>query len=158
MRLQKIFPEALADKLVSYGSCQFPTLGFVVERYKQVQAFIPEPFWKIKGILLLPVMMCIHVCIVCCVFEYHWTMWWVLIQFIQYESVSGRNWINKLPFKGCKPLLTMYYKEIILFLSLLVLIYNSSVYWFLYSNTYVWWRNKVWVLLEKVTSNIQVFV
>ncbi|XP_034311164.2 DNA topoisomerase 3-alpha isoform X1 [Magallana gigas] len=48
MRLQKIFPEALADKLISYGSCQFPTLGFVVERYKQVQAFIPEPFWKIK--------------------------------------------------------------------------------------------------------------
>ncbi|XP_061196153.1 DNA topoisomerase 3-alpha-like [Saccostrea echinata] len=48
MRLQKIFPEALAEKLISYGSCQFPTLGFVVERYKQVQAFIPEPFWKIK--------------------------------------------------------------------------------------------------------------
>ncbi|XP_041363021.1 DNA topoisomerase 3-alpha-like isoform X2 [Gigantopelta aegis] len=48
MRLQKVFPEVLADKLISYGSCQFPTLGFVVERYKQVQAFIPEPFWKLK--------------------------------------------------------------------------------------------------------------
>ncbi|KAH9499590.1 DNA topoisomerase 3-alpha [Bulinus truncatus] len=48
LRLQKIFPQALAEQLVSYGSCQFPTLGFVVERYKQVEAFIPEPFWKIK--------------------------------------------------------------------------------------------------------------
>jgi DNA topoisomerase IA len=48
-RLQKIFPSVLADQLISYGSCQFPTLGFVVERYKQVQAFVPEPFWKLKG-------------------------------------------------------------------------------------------------------------
>ncbi|RUS69493.1 hypothetical protein EGW08_022747 [Elysia chlorotica] len=48
LRLQKLFPEALAEQLVSYGSCQFPTLGFVVERYKQVQEFIPEPFWKLK--------------------------------------------------------------------------------------------------------------
>ena len=49
LRLQKIFPNVLADQLISYGSCQFPTLGFVVERYKQVQAFIPEPFWKLRG-------------------------------------------------------------------------------------------------------------
>ncbi|KAL5017788.1 hypothetical protein ScPMuIL_003510 [Solemya velum] len=48
LRLQKIFPEVLADQLISYGSCQFPTLGFVVERYKQVQAFVSEPFWKIR--------------------------------------------------------------------------------------------------------------
>ncbi|XP_064601607.1 DNA topoisomerase 3-alpha-like [Liolophura sinensis] len=48
LRLQKKFPELLADQLISYGSCQFPTLGFVVERYKQIQAFVPEPFWKIK--------------------------------------------------------------------------------------------------------------
>ncbi|XP_033734544.1 DNA topoisomerase 3-alpha-like isoform X2 [Pecten maximus] len=48
LRLQKIFPQVLSDQLISYGSCQFPTLGFVVERYKQVQAFVPEPFWKIK--------------------------------------------------------------------------------------------------------------
>ena len=34
LRLQKLFPAHLADKLVSYGSCQFPTLGFVVERFK----------------------------------------------------------------------------------------------------------------------------
>jgi DNA topoisomerase-3 len=30
------------------GSCQFPTLGFVVERYFRVRNFIPEPFWSIK--------------------------------------------------------------------------------------------------------------
>jgi DNA topoisomerase-3 len=30
------------------GSCQFPTLGFVVDRYFRVQNFIPEPFWGIK--------------------------------------------------------------------------------------------------------------
>lgn len=44
-----MFSNVLNDQLISYGSCQFPTLGFVVERYKAVQAFIPEPFWKIKG-------------------------------------------------------------------------------------------------------------
>ncbi|XP_040927756.1 DNA topoisomerase 3-alpha isoform X2 [Betta splendens] len=48
LRLQKIFPDSLANKLISYGSCQFPTLGFVVERFKAIQAFIPETFYKIK--------------------------------------------------------------------------------------------------------------
>lgn len=51
MRLQKVFPDVLSKSLISYGSCQFPTLGFVVERYKDIQNFIPEHFWKIKGIL-----------------------------------------------------------------------------------------------------------
>ncbi|DAA73507.1 TPA_exp: DNA topoisomerase [Trichophyton benhamiae CBS 112371] len=37
-----------ASQLISYGSCQFPTLGFVVERYWRVRNFIPEPFWSIK--------------------------------------------------------------------------------------------------------------
>ncbi|KAK3723514.1 DNA topoisomerase [Vermiconidia calcicola] len=35
-------------RVVSYGSCQFPTLGFVVERYFRVRNFLPEPFWTIK--------------------------------------------------------------------------------------------------------------
>jgi DNA topoisomerase-3 len=30
------------------GSCQFPTLGFVVDRYFKVKRFVPEPFWGIK--------------------------------------------------------------------------------------------------------------
>ncbi|KAK4634893.1 DNA topoisomerase 3 [Fulvia fulva] len=33
---------------ISYGSCQFPTLGFVVERYLRVRNFVPETFWGIK--------------------------------------------------------------------------------------------------------------
>lgn len=30
------------------GSCQFPTLGFVVDRYFKVKNFVPEDFWGIK--------------------------------------------------------------------------------------------------------------
>lgn len=37
-----------AKGVVSYGSCQFPTLGFVVERYLRVRNFKPEQFWTIK--------------------------------------------------------------------------------------------------------------
>ncbi|XP_072337326.1 DNA topoisomerase 3-alpha isoform X3 [Scyliorhinus torazame] len=48
LRLQKIFPNVLSNQLISYGSCQFPTLGFVVERFKAIQAFIQETFFKIK--------------------------------------------------------------------------------------------------------------
>lgn len=33
--------------VVSYGPCQFPTLGFVVARYQDVQNFQPEKFWYI---------------------------------------------------------------------------------------------------------------
>ncbi|SCV72038.1 BQ2448_4732 [Microbotryum intermedium] len=45
---------ALAEKIISYGKsclagpCQFPTLGFVVDQYERVQAFIAEPFWFIR--------------------------------------------------------------------------------------------------------------
>ncbi|KAK3333433.1 DNA topoisomerase [Cercophora scortea] len=38
----------LTDLLISYGSCQFPTLGFVVDRYFRVKNFVPEEFWAIK--------------------------------------------------------------------------------------------------------------
>ncbi|XP_060521487.1 DNA topoisomerase 3-alpha [Cylas formicarius] len=48
LRLQQAFPQKLAEKLISYGSCQFPTLGFVVERYQAIESFVPEQFWKIK--------------------------------------------------------------------------------------------------------------
>ncbi|XP_039291080.1 DNA topoisomerase 3-alpha [Nilaparvata lugens] len=47
LRLQKVFPQQLSDCLISYGSCQFPTLGFIVERYNAVNSFVPEQFWKI---------------------------------------------------------------------------------------------------------------
>ncbi|XVF61075.1 hypothetical protein PTKIN_Ptkin08bG0100100 [Pterospermum kingtungense] len=34
--------------VLSYGPCQFPTLGFVVERYWEVQSHEPEEFWSIN--------------------------------------------------------------------------------------------------------------
>ena len=51
LRLRKVFPTELSDQLISYGPCQFPTLGFVVDRYKQVQQFVPEPFYKLRAVL-----------------------------------------------------------------------------------------------------------
>ncbi|XP_076161533.1 topoisomerase 3-alpha isoform X1 [Ptiloglossa arizonensis] len=48
LRLQKVFPSTLANMLISYGSCQFPTLGFVVERFLAIERFKSEPYWKIK--------------------------------------------------------------------------------------------------------------
>lgn len=38
----------LKDQTISYGSCQFPTLGFVVDRYNRVRNFKPETFWLLK--------------------------------------------------------------------------------------------------------------
>ncbi|XP_058056503.1 DNA topoisomerase 3-alpha [Anopheles bellator] len=48
LRLQRIFPQDISNSLVSYGSCQIPTLGFVAQRYKEIENFIPQSFWKIK--------------------------------------------------------------------------------------------------------------
>ena len=36
LRLQKKFPDVLAEQLISYGSCQFPTLGFVVGEFEKL--------------------------------------------------------------------------------------------------------------------------
>ncbi|CAK7235456.1 DNA topoisomerase [Sporothrix eucalyptigena] len=38
----------MANLTLSYGSCQFPTLGFVVDNYFRVKNFVPEPFWSIN--------------------------------------------------------------------------------------------------------------
>jgi DNA topoisomerase-3 len=48
MRLQSIFPQNINNDLVSYGSCQFPTLGFVADRYREIEKFQENTFWKIK--------------------------------------------------------------------------------------------------------------
>ncbi|KAG0079394.1 DNA topoisomerase [Podila epicladia] len=36
------------DGVISYGSCQFPTVGFVVDQFRKVENFVPENFWKIE--------------------------------------------------------------------------------------------------------------
>ncbi|CAF3174149.1 unnamed protein product [Rotaria sp. Silwood2] len=46
LRLHRLFGFD-SKQIISYGSCQFPTLGFIVERYLQRENFIREPFWKI---------------------------------------------------------------------------------------------------------------
>ena len=46
LTLQSQF-EILKSQVVSYGPCQFPTLGFVVDRYERVENFVPETFWFI---------------------------------------------------------------------------------------------------------------
>ena len=46
LRLQKKF-ENLGNTVISYGPCQFPTLGFVVERYLQIQKFQSEMYWSL---------------------------------------------------------------------------------------------------------------
>lgn len=33
---------------MSYGPCQFPTLGFVVERWARIETFVPENFWTLE--------------------------------------------------------------------------------------------------------------
>ena len=40
----------MEQQVISYGSCQFPTVGFVVERFKAIENFVPEQFWKLKVI------------------------------------------------------------------------------------------------------------
>lgn len=42
----------LASHSFFEGPCQFPTLGFVVDRWEQIQKFVPQPFWYIKMTIL----------------------------------------------------------------------------------------------------------
>jgi DNA topoisomerase IA len=42
LALQALYPDL---SLVSYGPCQFPALGFIVQRYLKVKDFRPETFW-----------------------------------------------------------------------------------------------------------------
>lgn len=39
--------DLLERKVVSYGPCQFPTLGFVVDQYNKIRDFVPETFYYI---------------------------------------------------------------------------------------------------------------
>ena len=48
LRIKNKFSNALnGQAFASYGPCQFPTLGFVVDRYVAIQNFKPEDFWYI---------------------------------------------------------------------------------------------------------------
>lgn len=47
MTLRNRVQELKEQSLISYGSCQFPTLGFVVDQYKRLENFQSEPFWSI---------------------------------------------------------------------------------------------------------------
>ena len=46
MRLQKTYQQ-LNSQVISFGPCQFPTLGFVVDRWRQRSDFVDEEFWKL---------------------------------------------------------------------------------------------------------------
>lgn len=49
LTLQQRFPSITEGKnVISYGSCQFPTLGFIVEQYLRSINFIPEKFWLLS--------------------------------------------------------------------------------------------------------------
>ena len=52
-RVQGRYAGVAEEGVVSYGPCQFPTLGFIVERWLAVQAFVPQPFWCAPGLALL---------------------------------------------------------------------------------------------------------
>lgn len=39
---------ALDGSMLSFGPCQFPTLGFIVARYEAILSFQKETFWQIK--------------------------------------------------------------------------------------------------------------
>ena len=51
MWIKETYPKAVLQKVVSYGSCQFPTLSFIVERYLQHVQFQNTKFWYINVVI-----------------------------------------------------------------------------------------------------------
>lgn len=50
-RFISLASEQLGKDFLSVGRVQSPTLALIVEREKEIQNFIPKPFWKIKVVL-----------------------------------------------------------------------------------------------------------
>lgn len=49
LRIQQAIQAVRDEKnIVSYGSCQFPTLGFIVDRYLEIKNFVPQNFWYLN--------------------------------------------------------------------------------------------------------------
>jgi len=36
-------------RMLTYGPCQTPTLGFCVEQAEKIKKFVPEPFWRVQA-------------------------------------------------------------------------------------------------------------
>lgn len=47
-------PIQAAIRVMSYGPCQIPTLGFIVRRYQQITAFIPSDFVELRASVAVP--------------------------------------------------------------------------------------------------------
>ncbi len=41
----------LDSSLISYGPCQIPTLGFCVDRFDEIQQFVPKTFYKLVPVI-----------------------------------------------------------------------------------------------------------